>query len=134
MTILSYRFQKPLDGFETGATCSGTGSAVKQQRFSLSLHNVAGLFIILGAGLLFGFGTVVIELFIRCNQLAKKENITFWAELVKELRFALNLNRVEEHHSRKKSNKENGASAADATVHRTQLAHNGNSSVMRRKN
>uniref|UniRef100_A0A0K0CX59 PBPe domain-containing protein n=1 Tax=Angiostrongylus cantonensis TaxID=6313 RepID=A0A0K0CX59_ANGCA len=59
-----------------GATCTGTSSAVKQQRFSLSLHNVAGLFIILGAGLLFGIVTVVVELFIRCRQIAKKENVS----------------------------------------------------------
>ncbi|KIH57042.1 hypothetical protein ANCDUO_12771 [Ancylostoma duodenale] len=116
-----------------GATCSGTGSAVKQQRFSLSLHNVAGLFIILGAGLLFGFGTVVIELFIRCRQLAKKENLSFWTELISELRFALNLNKVEDHHSRKKSMKQNGAMAPEPPLHETQLLHNGNSSIMRRK-
>lgn len=58
-----------------GATCTGTSSAVKQQRFSLSMHNVAGLFIILGAGLLFGIVTVVVELFIRCRQIAEKENV-----------------------------------------------------------
>ncbi|KAK6726829.1 hypothetical protein RB195_004875 [Necator americanus] len=116
-----------------GATCSGAGSAVKQQRFSLSLHNVAGLFIILGAGLLFGFLTVVVELFIRCRQLAKKENISFWAEVVSELRFGLNLNKVSDHRSRKKSIKQNGAVPPDVPYQAAQLAHNGNSSIMRRK-
>uniref|UniRef100_A0A7I4XTQ7 Glutamate receptor ionotropic, kainate 2 n=1 Tax=Haemonchus contortus TaxID=6289 RepID=A0A7I4XTQ7_HAECO len=92
-----------------GATCTGASSAVKQQRFSLSLHNVAGLFIILGAGLLFGVVTVIVELFIRCRQMAKKENISIWTELISELRFALNLNIIEQHRSRKKNSKLNGA-------------------------
>ncbi|KAK6055112.1 Ligand-gated ion channel [Cooperia oncophora] len=96
-----------------GATCTGTSSAVKQQRFSLSLHNVAGLFIILGAGLLFGILTVIVELFIRCRQMAKKENISIWTELISELRFALNLNIIEDHRSRKKSGKLNGVPSND---------------------
>ncbi|KHJ85782.1 hypothetical protein OESDEN_14483, partial [Oesophagostomum dentatum] len=77
--------------------------------------------------------TVIVELFIRCRQLAKKENISFWEELISELRYALNLNKVQDHRSRKKSNKENGAAAPDA-MYTTQLVNNGNSSVMRRKN
>ncbi|KAK6013317.1 Ligand-gated ion channel, partial [Ostertagia ostertagi] len=87
-----------------GATCTGTSSSVKQQRFSLSLHNVAGLFIILGAGLLFGILTVIVE----CRQY-EKEKISIWTELVNELRFALNLNIIEDHRSRKKNSKLNGA-------------------------
>ncbi|WKX90931.1 hypothetical protein Q1695_009628 [Nippostrongylus brasiliensis] len=117
-----------------GATCTGTSSAVKQQRFSLNMHNVAGLFIILGAGLLFGIFTVVVELFIRCRQIAKKENISFWTELTNELRFALNLNIIEEHRSRKKSSRVNGATFLDH-YKQTQLANNGNGSpTMRRRN
>ncbi|KAK5973382.1 hypothetical protein GCK32_010709 [Trichostrongylus colubriformis] len=106
-----------------GATCTGTGSAVKQQRFSLGLHNVAGLFIILGAGLLFGVVTVVVELFIRCNQIANKENIPIWTELVNELRFALNLNTIENHWSRKKSDKFNGAVPPSDLPQQTNRAH-----------
>ncbi|VDM52505.1 unnamed protein product [Angiostrongylus costaricensis] len=90
-----------------GAACTGTSSAVKQQRFSLSLHNVAGLFIILGAGLLFGIVTVVVELIIRCRQIAKKENTSFWTEFVNELRYAVNLNKIADHRSRRKSVKKN---------------------------
>ncbi|CAI4225801.1 unnamed protein product [Auanema sp. JU1783] len=86
-----------------GATCSGAGSAVKQQRFSLSMHNVAGLFIILAMGLIFGLFTVCVELVIRSRKFAKKENKPIIPELINELRFALNLNRIEDHRSRKKS-------------------------------
>uniref|UniRef100_A0A1I7XI83 PBPe domain-containing protein n=1 Tax=Heterorhabditis bacteriophora TaxID=37862 RepID=A0A1I7XI83_HETBA len=82
-----------------GAACSGTGSTVKQQRFSLNMYNVAGLFIILGTGLILGVITVIVELFIRSRQIARKENISVMTEIIQELRFALNLNKVEDHRS-----------------------------------
>uniref|UniRef100_A0A183FEF2 Glutamate receptor n=1 Tax=Heligmosomoides polygyrus TaxID=6339 RepID=A0A183FEF2_HELPZ len=117
-----------------GATCTGTSSAVKQQRFSLSMHNVAGLFIILGAGLLFGIVTVVVELFIRCRQIAEKENISFWNELINELRFALNLNIIEDHRSRKKCSKQNGVDPSADQHRRAQITKKGNSPIIRRRN
>ncbi|CAJ0927228.1 unnamed protein product, partial [Mesorhabditis belari] len=85
-----------------GASCQG-GGAVKQQRFSLSFHNVAGLFIILIAGLLFGLITVIIELLIRSRQMAKKDKKPIVNEIRDELKFALNLNKPTEHRSRQKT-------------------------------
>ncbi|PIO76789.1 hypothetical protein TELCIR_01132 [Teladorsagia circumcincta] len=117
-----------------GATCTGTSSSVKQQRFSLSLHNVAGLFIILGAGLLFGILTVIVELFIRCRQIANKEKISIWTELVNELRFALNLNIIEDHRSRKKNSKLNGAVPPPDCTKETELPRITNSPMSRRRN
>ncbi|CAJ0584483.1 unnamed protein product, partial [Mesorhabditis spiculigera] len=87
-----------------GASCQG-GGAVKQQRFSLSLHNVAGLFIILIAGLLFGLFTVIIELLIRSRQIAAKDKRPLTTEIRDELKFALNMNKPEEHRSRQKTTK-----------------------------
>ncbi|GMR50924.1 hypothetical protein PMAYCL1PPCAC_21119, partial [Pristionchus mayeri] len=97
-----------------GATCSGAGSAVNDQRLSLSIHNVAGLFIILCAGLIVGVLVVICELIIRSRQLAKAgPGKKMREELSQELRYALNLNKVEEHHSRKKGS--NGDKNGDKT-------------------
>ena len=46
------------------------------------MSNVAGLFIILAAGLAFGILTVIVELFIRAKELAKNDNVScflFWS-------------------------------------------------------
>uniref|UniRef100_A0A915BD08 Uncharacterized protein n=1 Tax=Parascaris univalens TaxID=6257 RepID=A0A915BD08_PARUN len=85
-----------------GASCAGANSAVTQQRFALNMHNVAGLFIILFAGLVFAFCTVIIELCIRSRQIAKLEQKSFHEEVVEELRFALNIKKVQDHRSRKR--------------------------------
>uniref|UniRef100_A0A914I7R9 Ionotropic glutamate receptor C-terminal domain-containing protein n=1 Tax=Globodera rostochiensis TaxID=31243 RepID=A0A914I7R9_GLORO len=52
-----------------GASCHGVGSSVKQQRISLNLHNVSGLFVILSMGLLFSVFIVCVEFYAR-----KREN------------------------------------------------------------
>uniref|UniRef100_F1L369 Glutamate receptor, ionotropic kainate 2 n=1 Tax=Ascaris suum TaxID=6253 RepID=F1L369_ASCSU len=85
-----------------GASCAGASSAVTQQRFALNMHNVAGLFIILFAGLVFAFCTVIVELCIRSRQIAKLEQRSFHEEVVEELRFALNIKKVQDHRSRKR--------------------------------
>ncbi|VDK42958.1 unnamed protein product [Anisakis simplex] len=58
-----------------GAPCSGANSAMPQHRFALSMHNVAGLFIILFVGLVLAFCTVIIEFCIRSRQVAKLEKV-----------------------------------------------------------
>ncbi|KAK0424092.1 hypothetical protein QR680_008499 [Steinernema hermaphroditum] len=93
-----------------GATCTGMGSAVKQQRFSLNISNVSGLFLILFAGLIFAIFTVVVEFFIRSRQVAKMEGKPLHKEILQELKFALNLSDVRDHRTRKKTteNQHNG--------------------------
>lgn len=77
-----------------GATCHGVGSAVNQQRVSLNLYNVSGLFLVLLCGLLFSIATVMIEFFVRSRKVST-------TEIKDELRFALNLSNVSDHKSRK---------------------------------
>lgn len=48
-----------------GASCHGVGSSVKQQRISLNLQNVSGLFVILSTGLFLSILIVGIELYVR---------------------------------------------------------------------
>ncbi|KHN75082.1 Glutamate receptor ionotropic, kainate 2 [Toxocara canis] len=86
-----------------GASCAGPSSAVTQQRFALNMHNVAGLFIILFAGLVFAFCTVIVEFCIRSRQIANLEQRPFHEKVVEELRFALNMNKVQDHRSRKRA-------------------------------
>ncbi|CAD6189839.1 unnamed protein product [Caenorhabditis auriculariae] len=91
-----------------GATCAGTTSSVKQDRFALSIYNVAGLFITLIVGILIAVVVVIFELIYRCYHISKKENKPFLDELLYELRFALNLNKFSDHRSRKKLSTHNG--------------------------
>jgi hypothetical protein len=77
-----------------GATCHGVGSAVNQQRVSLNLYNVSGLFLILFSGLIFSIATVMIEFFVRSRKVSK-------SEIKDELRFALNLSNISDHRTRK---------------------------------
>jgi hypothetical protein len=81
-----------------GARCQGMGSSVNQQRVSLNLYNVSGLFLILVCGLLFSILTVMIEFFVRSRKVSK-------SEIKDELRFALNLSNIADHKSRKKRTK-----------------------------
>ncbi|VDN25097.1 unnamed protein product [Gongylonema pulchrum] len=67
----------------------------------MNMHNVAGLFIILGLGLIFAFCTVIVEFCIRSRQLAHDEQKPFWQEVLEELRFALNISKVHEHRTRR---------------------------------
>uniref|UniRef100_A0A0N4ZET6 PBPe domain-containing protein n=1 Tax=Parastrongyloides trichosuri TaxID=131310 RepID=A0A0N4ZET6_PARTI len=85
-----------------GVPCSGVGSAVKQQRVSLTFYNVSGLFLILSAGLIISVFTVFIEFYIRSKEIAKNENIPVRKQLAKEMSFALRLNNISEHRERKK--------------------------------
>ncbi|KAF7635064.1 hypothetical protein Mgra_00005505 [Meloidogyne graminicola] len=48
-----------------GASCHGVGSSVKQQRISLNLQNVSGLFVILSTGLFLSVIIVGIEFYVR---------------------------------------------------------------------
>ncbi|CAK5053207.1 unnamed protein product [Meloidogyne enterolobii] len=48
-----------------GASCHGVGSSVKQQRISLNLQNVSGLFVILSTGLFLSILIVGMELYVR---------------------------------------------------------------------
>uniref|UniRef100_A0A1I7SGT5 PBPe domain-containing protein n=3 Tax=Bursaphelenchus xylophilus TaxID=6326 RepID=A0A1I7SGT5_BURXY len=77
-----------------GATCTGMGSSVKQQRVSLNLYNVSGLFLILFSGLVFSTISVVIEYYCRSRKVGKHE-------IKEELRMALNMTHVGEHRTRK---------------------------------
>ncbi|KAI6179694.1 hypothetical protein M3Y98_00638000 [Aphelenchoides besseyi] len=78
-----------------GAACQGVGSAVNQQRVSLSLYNVFGLFIILFSGLFFSAIAVLLEFFVRSRKVSK-------AEIKEEIRFGLGLsNSAVDHRTRK---------------------------------
>ena len=77
-----------------GAACTSTASAVKHDRFALSMYNVAGLFITLGVGIFLAVIVVIFELMYRCHHISKKEGKPFLDELFYELRFALNMNSV----------------------------------------
>lgn len=48
------------------------GSSLKQQRISLDLNNVSGLFVILSFGLMISIFIVIMEFYIRSQQLKKK--------------------------------------------------------------
>uniref|UniRef100_A0A7E4VGJ5 Glutamate receptor n=1 Tax=Panagrellus redivivus TaxID=6233 RepID=A0A7E4VGJ5_PANRE len=74
-----------------GASCSGVGSAVNQQRVSLNLYNVSGLFVILLFGIACSFVIVTIEFCHKAKKVAQAENKPFKAQLLKELRYALKL-------------------------------------------
>uniref|UniRef100_A0A915DLZ6 Uncharacterized protein n=1 Tax=Ditylenchus dipsaci TaxID=166011 RepID=A0A915DLZ6_9BILA len=56
-----------------GASCTGVGSSVKQQRISLNLHNVSGLFVILFAGLGLSLGIVSLEFYWRRFEISQQE-------------------------------------------------------------
>ena len=51
------------------------------------MSNVAGLFIILAAGLAFGIGTVMMELFIRAKEVAKNDNVGYYGNRWSRPRF-----------------------------------------------
>ncbi|CAI2353310.1 unnamed protein product [Caenorhabditis sp. 36 PRJEB53466] len=85
-----------------GATCASTASAVKHDRFSLNMYNVAGLFITLGVGIMLAVIVVIFELIYRCHHISKKEGKSFLDELLYELKFALNMNSLSDHRSRQK--------------------------------
>uniref|UniRef100_A0A914WHL9 Uncharacterized protein n=1 Tax=Plectus sambesii TaxID=2011161 RepID=A0A914WHL9_9BILA len=80
-----------------GGSCSGPGSSVKQQRLSLNMQNVSGLFVILFVGLILAVLSVIVEFCIRSGQNAKADKKSFHAEVVQELRFALKLNDARHH-------------------------------------
>lgn len=90
-----------------GATCTGMGSSVKQQRVSLNLYNVSGLFLILFSGLVFSTISVLVEFYVRSRNVSK-------AEIKDELRFALNMSNINEHRTRKERSKK--AKAKETTV------------------
>lgn len=77
-----------------GATCSGVGSALKQQRISLNLYNVSGLFLILFLGLFFSAVTVMVEFCIRSKEIARRDNVNI-CEIQKEPSLETVLDRVE---------------------------------------
>lgn len=57
-----------------GASCHGVGSGqVKQQRISLNLYNVSGLFLILFAGLAFSLFIVTVEFYVRQKELRQQK-------------------------------------------------------------
>ncbi|KAI1700129.1 ligated ion channel l-glutamate- and glycine-binding site domain-containing protein [Ditylenchus destructor] len=57
-----------------GASCHGVGSGqVKQQRISLNLYNVSGLFLILFAGLVFSLFIVSVEFYVRQKELRQQK-------------------------------------------------------------
>lgn len=80
--------------YSRGAACASTASAVKHDRFALSMYNVAGLFITLGVGIVLAAIVVIFELIYRCHHISKKEGKPFMEELLYELKFALNMNSV----------------------------------------
>uniref|UniRef100_A0A914C6U8 Uncharacterized protein n=1 Tax=Acrobeloides nanus TaxID=290746 RepID=A0A914C6U8_9BILA len=76
-----------------GAACAGVGSALKQQRISLNLYNVSGLFLILFAGLLFSAITVMIEFCIRSKEIAQRDKKPFLTQLIRQLVLVCHRNR-----------------------------------------
>ncbi|CEF66118.1 Ionotropic glutamate receptor domain and NMDA receptor family and Extracellular ligand-binding receptor domain and Glutamate receptor, L-glutamate/glycine-binding domain and Periplasmic binding protein-like I domain-containing protein [Strongyloides ratti] len=90
-----------------GVPCTGVGSSVKQQRVSLTFHNVSGLFLILSAGLVISIFIVIIEFYITSKKIAKKENIAVKKQIAKEMSFALRLNNISEHRKRNKKHRNN---------------------------
>ncbi|MFH4979854.1 hypothetical protein AB6A40_006563 [Gnathostoma spinigerum] len=82
---------------KTGS-CMNAGSAVTQQRFALNMNNVAGLFIILIAGLLLAFFTVILEFYVRSRQISGTERKPFYHEVFDGFRFAFHKEKIVECH------------------------------------
>ncbi len=58
-----------------GANCKSSSSAVKQQRLSLNMHNVAGLFVVLAAGLAAAVASVAFEFWLRSRVNARLDKV-----------------------------------------------------------
>ena len=74
-----------------GGTCSGTQSTLKENRLSLNMENVSGLFVVMLCGLLLAVVSVVIEFCVRSKLNAQLDKTSMCSEIATELKFALRL-------------------------------------------